>query len=74
MIPPISHPCWVKLVSGQKKIQSTNWSFNMMVANNARRHKQDSSAGNVMKLITESHQFVAKYETMLQPEINELIH
>ena len=73
MIPPISHPCWVKLVNGQKAIRSTNWSFNMLVANNSRRHKQDSSAGNTMKLITESHQFLEKYEKMLQAELAELV-
>jgi hypothetical protein len=74
MIPPISHPCWKKLVTGENPLRSSNLSFNMLVFNVRLRYKNNASLDNLAKLIQHAHDFFAKFETTLRTEVNALLN
>ena len=72
MIPPVSDPGWLKLVTGQKQIRSSNLSYNMLMFNIQLRYKNDPSPANVPKLIAQAREFFVKYEGLLKSEIASL--
>jgi hypothetical protein len=73
MTPPISHPCWIKLVTGESQPHSSNLSFNMLIFNVRLRYKNDSTRDNMTKLVRRAYDFFVKYETTLRTEVNALI-
>ena len=73
MVPSTTDPCWKKMISGDVQIRSSNLSFNMLAFNVRLRHKNDPSPANLAKLTGQVHDFVAKFETLLQSEIKSLL-
>jgi len=73
MVPPITDPCWKKMISGELQIRSSNLSFNMLAFNVRLRHKNDPSPATLAKLINQTHDFMAKFEVLLQLEIKSLM-
>lgn len=73
MVPPATDPCWKKMIAGEMQIRSSNLSFNMLAFNVKFRYKNDPSPPNLAKLIEQVHDFVAKFETLLQSEIKSLL-
>jgi hypothetical protein len=72
MIPPVSHPTWTQLVSGQKKLTSGNVGVNMLILNSTLKFQRDSSPASVAALIQHAHEFFVKYQSILRSEIHQL--
>ena len=73
MIPPIRHPSWVQLVSGEKKLTSANVGVNMLIFNSTLKYRRDSSPAVVNDLVSHAHGFFEKYESTLRAEIQQLL-
>jgi hypothetical protein len=73
MIPPIKHPAWVQLVSGELQLASTNVGVNMLIFNSTLKYRRDSSPAMVSSLVSHAHGFFEKYESTLKAEIQQLL-
>lgn len=73
MIPPIHDAAWARLVSGEKKLTSTNVGVNMLVFNSTLRYRRDPSPANVSALVHHAFEFFTKYEPTLRAEIQQLL-
>jgi len=71
MLPEVSHPVWVQIVTGEKSLRSTKASINMMIQNNKRSFQRDPSPANVMALVSRTHAFFTQFQSMFVNEINE---
>lgn len=74
MIPPPEHPCWTQLVTGARDLRSNNLSFNMLLFTIRLRYKSDPSGENLRELSLHAHQFCAKFESLLTPEMAALVN
>jgi hypothetical protein len=70
MLPPVSSPVWKKLVSGEKRLKSTNLVVNMLLTNCQVRYKLDPSTVN--ELVQHAHGAFAKFEKTLESELAQL--
>jgi hypothetical protein len=73
MIPPIYDTAWVRLVSGEKQLTTTNVGVNMLLFNSTLKFRKDSSPASVKSLVNHAYEFFAKYEPNLQAEIRQLL-
>jgi len=73
MIPPINHAAWVRLISGEKTLTTTNVGVNMLIFNSTLRYRRDPSPANVSALVGHAHEFFVKYEPSLRAEIQQLL-
>jgi len=73
MIPQIHDAAWVRLVSGETTITTTNVGVNMLVFNSTLRYRRDPSPANVHALVRHAHDFFTKYEPTLRMEIQQLL-
>jgi hypothetical protein len=73
MIPPLHHPAWLQLVSGEKKLASANVGVNMLIFNSILKYRRDASPAMVKSLVSHAHGFFEKYECTLQAEIQQLL-
>jgi hypothetical protein len=70
MVPPLSSPVWKKLVIGEKHIQSTNLTINMLLANSRIRYKLDST--RLDELVKKAHEVFSKQEKTILSEVAQL--
>ena len=73
MTPPKNHPVWLRLITGQKELKSSNVGINMMIFNSRNRYKRDSSAASLNELVGHAHEYFTKFEKVLQAEIQQLL-
>ena len=71
MLPPLNHPIWRKLVSGEKQIDSTNFAINMVLTHSRIRYKLDPK--KVDELVKQAHEVFTKHEKMITSEVAQLI-
>ena len=72
MVPAKSHPVWRSLVTGRVSIQSSRVAFNMLICTCRMRCRQDTSPASIEELAVHAFEFFAKYEKLLQPELQQL--
>lgn len=72
-LPPLTHPVWKRLISGEKVIRSSNVGFNMLVFNCTLKFKNDGSPARVNELCAHAHAFCEKYAGTLTAEIAQLL-
>ena len=65
MIPSISDPIWQKLVTGERKLRSSNIAVNLLLFNSQLRYKKDSSQANLSILILHAYEVFKKQEVIL---------
>ncbi len=70
MLPPLNHPIWRKLVSGEKQIESTNFSINMVLTNSRIRYRNDP--GKLDQIIRQAHEVFTKLERIVPSEVAQL--
>jgi hypothetical protein len=69
MLPAVDHPGWAQLVTGNRQVQSSKATFNMLVHSNQMSYERDPSPDNLKDLIAKSHAFLTKYEALFTTEI-----
>lgn len=74
MIPPVAHPCWKYLVTGEKEVRSSNLSFNMLLFTVKLRYKNDPSEANLATLCQHAYDFFVKFESLLSIEVGALLN
>ena len=72
MLPDVNHPVWTKVVSGQKALQSSKATVNLLVQCSKMSYGRDSSLANAKQLITKMHSFFTRYEYIFCEEISQL--
>jgi len=73
MIPPITHPSWSRLITGELHLRSTNTGINMLIFNSTVRYKRDPSPAAMLELVKHAHEFFRKFEYCLKDEVKQLI-
>lgn len=74
MVPPISHGAWRELIVGRKEVTSTKFGFNLLLTNNRIYYRKDSSPANEDQLIQQTHDFLARYESLYQAELKQIFN
>ena len=69
-LPPLNHPIWKKLVSGEKQIESTSFVINMILTNTRIRYKADPK--KLEELVKQAHEIFAKHEKTITSEVAQL--
>jgi hypothetical protein len=72
MVPDISHPVWMQIVTGRKPIQSSKATVNLMIHNNKSSYERDSSPENVKQMIAKTHKFFSQFEAIFPGEVNQI--
>ena len=70
MLPPLNHPIWRKLVSGEKQIESTNFVINMVLTNSRIRYKLEPK--KLDELVKKAHEVFTKHEKTIASEVAQL--
>ncbi len=73
MLPPLTHPVWKRLVTGEKELKSSNVAINLLLFNSKLRYKKDPSSTNLTFLIMHAYEVFQKQELVMErSEIQEL--
>jgi hypothetical protein len=72
MLPDVNHPVWRKVVSGQRALQSSKATVNLLVQSSKMSYGRDSSFVNARQLIARMHSFFTRYESTFPDEIAQL--
>lgn len=72
MIPNKSSPCWRKIATGEKKIQTTQLGLQMLLKRINGKINPKSPDGEQQAAADELHDFFVKYERILSAEISGL--
>lgn len=72
MLPDVHHPVWAQFVTGKKRIQSNKATINMMIHSNQMSYERDGSPANVQDLVSKTHSFFAKFESIFGDEIAQM--
>lgn len=70
MLPPLNHPVWKKLVSGEKQIESTNFVINMVLTNSRIRYKLEPT--KLDELTRQAHEVFTKHQKTIAAEVAQL--
>jgi len=69
MLPDISHPVWMQIITGERRFQSTKPTLNLLVQMNKMSYERDPSPANVKALIAKTHSFFSLYQALFADEI-----
>lgn len=73
MLPPIGHPVWEKLITGEKQMRSSNVAINLLLFNSKLRYQKDPSPANLNLLIIHTYEVFKKQEVILdEAELRQL--
>jgi len=72
MVPAVDHPGWARLISGERQVQSSKATFNMLVHSNVMSYQRDPSHENLTELIEKSHALLTQYESLFTREIERI--
>jgi hypothetical protein len=73
MIPPKTDPVWRLLVTGSKRVRSSNLAFDMLMSNCRIHCRHDSSPVSTARLAQHAFEFFTKYEEVLEEELKQLV-
>ncbi len=73
MIPPVTHPCWKKVITDAKEFQSSKLALNLLVHNNRLNYKKSPTPANLNQLVQNTHEFFTKYEKVFGDELKQLL-
>jgi len=73
MLPDVSNPVWMQIVTGKRTVQSTKATFNLLIQNNKMSYERDPSPANVTRLLAKTHEFFTKYEAIFSTEISTIL-
>jgi len=68
-----SDPLWAALVKGELKANFKTMSGNMILSRIARQLAKDNSAINLTHCVNEAYDFFARFETIFQDELNQIM-
>jgi len=73
MVPPITHPIWVQVITGKREVTTSNVGLNMLIANLRLSYRQDPSEASVRSLVLRMHEFFKKYGSYYQHELEQVL-
>lgn len=73
MIPPITHPIWAQLITGQREFPPSKVGLNMLIANLRLSYRKDPSQPSLECFVARMHEFFARYGSYYQAELEQIL-
>ncbi|MGD0800511.1 MAG: hypothetical protein ABR906_04270 [Terracidiphilus sp.] len=72
MLPDVNHPVWRQIVTGEKKMQSSKSTINLLIQSSKMSYARNPSPANLEQLIAKMYSFFTRYESTFSSEIAQL--